>query len=224
MGCNRVCKPGSVLDSHLSCRTVAGTLCATSSETAGPANVSSTVLLRIEFTASDSLQPTGELLPRLSTLTPRAGRYISVALFLKSPSAGVTRYPCPVEPGLSSQGAFRPACATARPGCRGILARFSRIVNLFLSKMFSCRSGRTAKCRPYNVILSGAKNPFSLRSVGIPCGLRFPIFPNSRLIIVGTCGMIGTIGESPKKKETEESLWEFCPSIIAIGRPARPPM
>ena len=29
-------------------------------------------------------------------------RYISVALFLKSPSAGVTRYPCPVEPGLSS--------------------------------------------------------------------------------------------------------------------------
>ena len=29
-------------------------------------------------------------------------RYLSVALFLKSPSAGVTRYPCPVEPGLSS--------------------------------------------------------------------------------------------------------------------------
>jgi len=34
-------------------------------------------------------------------------RYISVALFLKSPSAGVTRYPCPVEPGLSSCTAFR---------------------------------------------------------------------------------------------------------------------
>ena len=30
------------------------------------------VLLRIEFTASDSLQPMGELLPRLSTLTDRA--------------------------------------------------------------------------------------------------------------------------------------------------------
>ena len=39
-------------------------------------------------------------------------RYISVALFLKSPSAGVTRYPCPVEPGLSSWTAFRPAHAT----------------------------------------------------------------------------------------------------------------
>ena len=31
--------------------------------------VLSTVLLRIEFTASDSLQPMGELLPRLSILT-----------------------------------------------------------------------------------------------------------------------------------------------------------
>ena len=34
--------------------------------------------------------------------SPTTRRYISVALFLKSPSAGVTRYPCPVEPGLSS--------------------------------------------------------------------------------------------------------------------------
>ena len=74
--------------------------------TAGQAICPPTVLLRIEFTASDSFQPMGELLPRLSTLTssPQAvtRRYISVALFLKSPSAGVTRYPCPVEPGLSS--------------------------------------------------------------------------------------------------------------------------
>ena len=31
-----------------------------------------------------------------------AKRYISVALVLGSPPAGVTRYPCPVEPGLSS--------------------------------------------------------------------------------------------------------------------------
>ena len=76
--------------------------------TAGPAYCPPTVLLRIEFTASDSLQPMGELLPRLSTLTAlrrtrrNTQRYLSVALFLKSPSAGVTRYPCPVEPGLSS--------------------------------------------------------------------------------------------------------------------------
>ena len=32
----------------------------------------------------------------------RTRRYISVALFLRSLWAGVTRYPCPVEPGLSS--------------------------------------------------------------------------------------------------------------------------
>ena len=36
--------------------------------TAGPALRPPAVLLRIEFTASDSLQPMGELLPRLSTL------------------------------------------------------------------------------------------------------------------------------------------------------------
>ena len=61
------------------------------------------VLLRIEFTASRCSHVMGELLPRLSTLTTaERWRYISVALFLKSPSAGVTRYPCPVEPGLSS--------------------------------------------------------------------------------------------------------------------------
>ena len=130
---NRVCKPGSVLDSHLSCRTVAGTLHATSPETAGPANVSSTVLLRIEFTAPDSLQPASELLPRLSTLAlpcfAPAERYLSVALFLKSPSAGVTRYPCPVEPGLSSRWAFRPSRAAVRPGCRRILAWFFENVN-----------------------------------------------------------------------------------------------
>ena len=107
--------------------------------TAGPAICPSTVLLRIEFTAMGSLQPSGELLPRLSTLTsssaqasypslrpkgqssriplrllsprkqtllrgPHLGmrRYFSVALFLGSPPADVIRYPCPMEPGLSS--------------------------------------------------------------------------------------------------------------------------
>ena len=39
--------------------------------TAGPALCPPAVLLRIEFTASDSLQPMGELLPRLSILTRR---------------------------------------------------------------------------------------------------------------------------------------------------------
>ena len=101
-------KPGSVFDSHLSRRTVAGTL-KPPRERPGKPIAPIPVLLRIEFTATDSSQPSGALLPHLSTLTGRHRpqpaiyqRYISVALFLKSPSAGVTRYPCPVEPGLSS--------------------------------------------------------------------------------------------------------------------------
>ena len=69
-------KPGSVSDSHLSRRTVAGTL-QPPRERAGqapgvgpPAPIP--VLLRIEFTATDSLQPSGALLPHLSTLTSAA--------------------------------------------------------------------------------------------------------------------------------------------------------
>ena len=105
-------KPGSVIDSHLSRRSVAAALKPPPRKRPGRPYASSTVLHRIEFTAPQCSHAAGELLPRLSTLTPRAGRYFSVALFLKSPSAGVTRYPCPVEPGLSSWTGFRPAPAT----------------------------------------------------------------------------------------------------------------
>ena len=85
--------------------------------TAGPAICPSTALLRIEFTAPFRLRTMGELLPRLSTLTAPAKplrRYISVALVLGSPPAGVTRYPCPMKPGLSSRTDFRPVPAAAR--------------------------------------------------------------------------------------------------------------
>ena len=44
-------------------------------------------------------------------------RYISVALFLGSPPAGVTRYPCPMEPGLSSPAGLSPR----RRGCPACL-------------------------------------------------------------------------------------------------------
>ena len=44
-------------------------------------------------------------------------RYISVALVLKSPSAGVTRYPCPAEPGLSSRKAVGLLRAAVQPTC-----------------------------------------------------------------------------------------------------------
>jgi len=107
----QVCKPDSVVDSHLSRPIVANGL--KPPPECGRADLAikrspPTVLLRIEFTAVLRLRAPGELLPHLSTLTPAIDtcqptrRYISVALVLKSPSAGVTRYPCPAEPGLSS--------------------------------------------------------------------------------------------------------------------------
>ena len=56
-------------------------------------------------------------------------RSISVALFLRSLWAGVTRYPCPVEPGLSSQRAFRLRRATVCLTRRTILAHGAGLVN-----------------------------------------------------------------------------------------------
>ena len=66
------------------------------------------VLLRIEFTASDSLQPMGELLPRLSTLTdraislsvkacrsPRERRGGLIAIRKRDPSSLFTQHPAP---------------------------------------------------------------------------------------------------------------------------------
>ena len=109
----RACKPGSVIDSHLSRRTVAGAFQPPPWD--GRAGHSpSAVLLRIEFTAPHCLQPASELLPHFSTLTRSLGRFVSVALVRGSPLAGVTRYPCPVEPGLSSRTAFRLVPAAVR--------------------------------------------------------------------------------------------------------------
>ena len=91
---------------HLSRRTVAGTL-QPPRERPGKPNAPISVLLRIEFTAADAFtrRRVSSYLafpPLPADAQTPSRRYISVALFLKSPSAGVTRYPCPVEPGLSS--------------------------------------------------------------------------------------------------------------------------
>ena len=56
------------------------------------------------------------LTPPFHPYSAAAERYLSVALVLRSPSAGVTRYPCPVKPGLSSPAAFPPAAAAVQPG------------------------------------------------------------------------------------------------------------
>ena len=57
----------------------------------------------------------GELLPRLSILTIRKRRFISVALSLESPPPAVSRHPCPAVPGLSSYLAARDRLFTSYP-------------------------------------------------------------------------------------------------------------
>ena len=109
--------------------------------TAGPTVCPPTVLHRIEFTASTCLHAMSELLPHFSTLTGRKNcrRYISVALVRGSPLAGVTRYPCPVEPGLSSCTGFRLVPAVVRPAHWLIVPILSFQVN-----KFSCKAERKA--------------------------------------------------------------------------------
>ena len=113
--CDQAYKPSSVVDSHLSWPGVATRLAPPPRNAQGYAKCSSTVLLRIGFTGPRSLPRAGELLPRLSTLTGKSRRYISVALSLGSPPAAVSRYSCPGELGLSSDGRFRASPATVQP-------------------------------------------------------------------------------------------------------------
>ena len=111
-----VCKPGSVLNSHLSWRQVAPTArCHLLGTRRASAFCPSTVLLQIGFTRQSGLPPSGELLPRLSTHSvSKRRRLFSVALSLGSPPAAVSRYFRSVKPGLSSHRPFRTLLAAVR--------------------------------------------------------------------------------------------------------------
>ena len=61
--------------------------------------------------------------------------HLSVALVLGSPPAGVTCYPCPVEPGLSSHPAFRHGRAAVRLGRGNIVTDNISFVK-YLAKSF----------------------------------------------------------------------------------------
>ena len=85
-----------------------------------------------------SSSPSNPLALGFDGVPVRGRRYISVALVLRSPSAGVTRYPCPVEPGLSSPGSFRNPAAAVQSGrgdivthCRG---NVKHLANSFLKE------------------------------------------------------------------------------------------
>jgi len=115
--CEQDCKPGSVSDSHLSRHTVASMLKPPRKRPGQPICFHTGVAPNRVY--SDGQFPavgcalTAPFHPYLLHGAGRGGwRYISVALFLRSLWAGVTRYPCPVEPGLSSRTAFRHIRAT----------------------------------------------------------------------------------------------------------------
>ena len=127
VSCDQVYKPGSVLTAiYLVPRLLAGS--SRLLGTIGPIVCPSTALLRIEFTALQCSHGAGGLLHRLFSLTCKCRRYLSVALVLGSPPAGVTRYPCPAKPGLSSPAAFRPAAAAVQPGCGDIVTQSREFV------------------------------------------------------------------------------------------------
>ena len=138
----RVYKPGSVLTAiYLGPKLLLG-----SSRLLGAVGqtiCSSTALLRdrVYIVKPVSLQAGWALTPPFHpyhpspTLSERPWRYISVALVLGSPPAGVTRYPCPVKPGLSSRPAFRHGPAAVRPGRSTILLHEKQLVK-HLAKSF----------------------------------------------------------------------------------------
>ena len=135
--CEQNCKPGSVFDSHLSRRTVASTLKPPLGSGRASLDASNHGVAPDRVYSDGHSRAVGCALtaPFHPYLTPYGApkgdmrRYLSVALFLKSPSAGVTRYPCPVEPGLSSRPAFRPGRATVCLTRLSILAESDGIVN-----------------------------------------------------------------------------------------------
>ena len=128
--CEQVCKPGSVFDSHLSKRIVAGALQPPRERTGRPI-APIAVLLRIEFTASDTLEPMGELLPRLSTLTSEEAVYLCCT-FPEVAFGG--RYPLSLPCGartflMTGLSAWpRDRLFSSRAYCTGTMSRCQREV------------------------------------------------------------------------------------------------
>ena len=144
-------------------------------------------------------------------------RYLSVALVLGSPPAGVTRYPCPAEPGLSSSSAFRHESAAVRPGRGNIVTQESQIVKHLANfphgayTIGTNASGRGAVnwclsgcCRKNTVIANQRArwrgNPpvewnrvtiiTKNRNVPCPVGQLSIPFPSTRGIATPVCGLV----------------------------------
>ncbi len=121
----RACKPGSVLttiylglplptgSSHL--RGTAGPACVSPFHGVAPDRV---------YSVHVSPRDGWALTPPFHLHRSKLRQSISVALVRGSPLAGVTRYPCPVEPGLSSCMGFRAIPAVVQLALWCILSCF----------------------------------------------------------------------------------------------------
>ena len=134
--CELVCKPGSVLNDHLSVACRCRQAQAASSERSGKPMCSSTALLRIEFTAPACLHAAGELLPRLSTLT---GQKSTGGISLLHLSEGHPWRALPVilalwSPDFPHAWPFDPCPRSFGPLAKGILSRRAGIVKAVRKK------------------------------------------------------------------------------------------
>ena len=113
-----VCKPGSVLNDHLSSPAVANRIKPPPENSRAGHMFSHGVAPDRVY--SINMSPCDEwALTSLFHPYHVKWRYISVAFVRGLPLAGVTRYPCPMEPGLSSRRAFRLLPAVVRPSRNG---------------------------------------------------------------------------------------------------------
>ena len=108
--------------------------------TAGPALCPPAVLLRIEFTASDSLQPMGELLPRLSILTGWSEKSLPAVYFCCTfPEVAFGgRYPLSLPCGART---FLTADLSASPRDCLFYLRFH-----FISPAWACQPRKLTVC------------------------------------------------------------------------------
>ena len=128
------CKPGSVIENdHLSRPAVAGRLKPPPGDgRAGLVSPFHGVAPDRVYSVHVSPRDGWALTPPFHHHRSKLRQSISVALVRGSPLAGVTRYPCPAEPGLSSCTGFRPVPAVVQPALWGIVIIFSGQVNHFL--------------------------------------------------------------------------------------------
>ena len=119
------CKPGSVQNDHLSSSAVADRV-KPPPEDGRAGHLSSYHGVAPDRVYSVDMSPCDgwALTPPFHHPPPEGRESISVALVRGLPLAGVTRYPCPVEPGLSSRTAFRLVPAVVRPAHRRLFYSF----------------------------------------------------------------------------------------------------